>query len=171
MFDFFVSKTKKRSNFSSFWEQTGPGGFSSTGRFWFLLTLDCVDHVGLQRRGQDGTREVLQEPDHPVAQRGDVQLLQIWKQTHLSLTYKDRLPSEPRQDAVRTLTGVGQVSGVQNSSTHAAVKPGTVQTCTEKKSFNHWIRSSVIRLKYGSFQNQTINNTSVTRPVSHRTSW
>lgn len=49
-----------------------------------ILTLDCVNHVGLQRGGEDRTGQVLQEPDHPVTQGRHLQLLQVCKQTHLS---------------------------------------------------------------------------------------
>lgn len=51
----------------------GDGG----GIVGLLLTLNGVDHVGLQRGWQDGTGEILQEPDHPVTQGRGLQLLQV----------------------------------------------------------------------------------------------
>lgn len=62
---------------------------------WFLLTLHCMDHVTLQHRGEDRTREILQEPDHPVTQGWHIQLLQVWN-THLQfrrlLSYSLSIP-------------------------------------------------------------------------------
>lgn len=51
----------------------GDGG----GVVGLFLTLNGVDHVGLQRGWQDGTGEILQEPDHPVTQGRHLQLLQV----------------------------------------------------------------------------------------------
>lgn len=49
------------------------------------LTLNCTNHVSLQDWWEDGTRQVLQEPQHPAAQRQQIQLLQVWKNKHTSV--------------------------------------------------------------------------------------
>lgn len=43
----------------------------------FDLTLNGADHVSLQRGREDGTRQILQESDDPVAQGRHLQLLQV----------------------------------------------------------------------------------------------